>query len=126
MFIIRLRLICLLLGYDLEPFVFVYLDNVIVVTPTFEKHLDILEVVLNRLTNAGLSLSREKCKFCVPELTYLGYVVGRRGLQVNPAKPFCAFLLLKQFRKFVWCDGIHVLSPTFPQWSFRFVNFVNC
>ena len=65
------------LGYDLRPFVFVYLDDIIIVSQTFEKHLELLEEVTNRLRKAGLTLSREKCNFCRDELKYLGYVVDK-------------------------------------------------
>lgn len=71
---------------DLEPYVFVYLDDIIVVTQDFEKHLEMLRLVFKRLVDAGLTVSREKCKFCCEELRYLGYVVDRSGLRVDPEK----------------------------------------
>lgn len=80
------RLVDTVLGVELEPFVFVYLDDIIILTPTFEKHLEILEEVFNRLKNAGLRLGRDKCQFCRPELKYLGYVVDNNGLHVDPDK----------------------------------------
>lgn len=80
------RLIDQVLGPELEPFVFVYLDDVVICTPTFEQHLEILEEVFKRLVKAGLTLSREKCQFCRGELRYLGYTVDSHGLHVDPAK----------------------------------------
>lgn len=80
------RLLDRILGPELEPWVFVYLDDIIVVTTTFEKHCEILKEVLERLTVAGLTLSQEKCKFCLPELKYLGYVVDKNGLHVDAEK----------------------------------------
>lgn len=80
------RLMDHILGPELEPFVFVYLDDIIIVSNTFEKHLEILKEIFNRLSNAGLTLSKEKCKFCLPQLEYLGYVIDKRGLHVNPNK----------------------------------------
>lgn len=74
------------LGSELEPYVFVYLDDIVICTPTFEQHLTILEEVLKRLRDAGLTLGKEKCHFCKPELKYLGYVVNSRGLLVDPDK----------------------------------------
>ena len=55
----------------LEPQVFVYLDDII---------------VLQRLRDAGLTLNWEKCKFCRSELFYLGYIVDKDGLRVDPEK----------------------------------------
>ncbi|KAK9694887.1 RNase H-like domain found in reverse transcriptase [Popillia japonica] len=68
-------------GPELEPFVFVYLDDIVIVTQIFEKHTAIFgEIfekhtaifgeVLSRLRNSGLSLSKDKCHFCRDELRY--------------------------------------------------------
>lgn len=71
---------------DLEAYVFIYLDDIIICTPTFEQHLEVLEEVLDRLIKAGLTLNRDKCIFCKPELRYLGYIVNSQGLMVDPEK----------------------------------------
>lgn len=80
------RLIDTVLGHDLEPHVFVYLDDVIIVSQTFEQHLTILEEVFRRLREANITVSNEKCQFCRPNLKYLGYVIDRNGLHVDPDK----------------------------------------
>src|SRR5437588_5047665 len=80
------RLVDRVIGADLEPHVFVYLDDIIIVTQTFEDHLRILKEVFKRLASAGLTLPKDKCQFCRPELRYLGYVVDRNGLHVDPEK----------------------------------------
>lgn len=80
------RLIDRVLGPEMEPNVFVYLDDIIIATETFEQHLKIVEEIFVRLVKAGLTLSQEKCRFCLPELKYLGYVVNQRGLHVDPGK----------------------------------------
>lgn len=80
------RLIDNVLGADLEPHVFVYLDDIIIVTETFELHLEVLLEVLRRVIGAGLRLSKEKCRFCRSELRYLGYIVNDSGLHVDPEK----------------------------------------
>lgn len=80
------RLIDSVLGADLEPFCFVYLDDIIIVTSTFGQHLEIVEKVLDRLHNAKLTLNWEKSQFCRSELRYLGYVIDSTGLHVDPEK----------------------------------------
>lgn len=80
------RLMDMVLGNDLEPYVFFYLDDVVVITPDFEKHLEILEEVFRRLREAKLTVSHDKCFFCRSEIKYLGYVVNGNGLQVDPEK----------------------------------------
>lgn len=80
------RLIDRVIGVDLEPFCFKYLDDIIIITQTFEQHLEVLSKVLQRLIAAGLTLGRDKCHFCRSELRYLGYVVTSQGLYVDPLK----------------------------------------
>lgn len=80
------RFVDSVLGADLEPNVFVYLDDIIVVTSTFEKHVEVVAEIFKRIRAAKLTLNKEKCKFCRPELKYLGYVVSADGLRVDPEK----------------------------------------
>lgn len=80
------RFIDRVLGADLDPYVFAYLDDIIVIGPTFEKHLEVLAEVIKRIHGAGLTLNKDKCQFCREELRYLGYMVNRSGLHVDPEK----------------------------------------
>lgn len=80
------RFIDRVLGVDLEPYVFVYLDDIIIVTQDFDQHLRVLKEVFRRLKDSGLTVSRDKCCFCRDELKYLGFVIDRKGLHVDPDK----------------------------------------
>ena len=80
------RFIDQVLQSDLEPHVFVYLDDIVIVTQTFDKHIEVLTEVFDRLKNAGLTVSQEKCVFCKPELKYLGYKIDKNGLHVDSDK----------------------------------------
>ncbi|KAL6417431.1 hypothetical protein ACFW04_012743 [Cataglyphis niger] len=73
------RLLDSVIGPALEPNVFVYLDDIIVISRTFERHLELLTEVFRRLRAARLRLNPEKCRFCVDQLRYLGHVVDRAG-----------------------------------------------
>lgn len=74
------------LGEDLKSHVFVYLDDIVLVSNNFEHHKYLLETVLSRLEAASLTVNLAKCHFCRDELKYLGYVVNKNGLQVDPEK----------------------------------------
>ena len=80
------RLIDQLFGPELEPFVFGYLDDIIIVTEGFEEHLKWVEVVVTRLVVAGLTVNRKKCEFCCYQVAYLGYLLDRDGLHSNPER----------------------------------------
>ncbi|KAG5888185.1 hypothetical protein JTB14_016401 [Gonioctena quinquepunctata] len=42
--------------------------------------------IKQRLKEANITVSIEKCQFCRPQMKYLGYVVDRNGLHVDPDK----------------------------------------
>ena len=46
-----------------------------------EEHLENLEEVLKRLSEAGLRLKRKKCAFMAEEVVYLGQKINRQGIQ---------------------------------------------
>jgi len=80
------RLLDTVLGPELEPHTFVYLDDIIVISATFDDHLRHLKEVFHRLRGAELRVNPDKCHFGLTELKYLGHVVERRGLRTDPEK----------------------------------------
>ncbi|XP_055603795.1 uncharacterized protein LOC129752031 [Uranotaenia lowii] len=81
------RLMDTVLGFgELEPNVFVYLDDIVVANETFEEHLETLREVARRLREANLSINLKKSQFGVRELTYLGYMLTSEGLKPNPER----------------------------------------
>ena len=62
----------------------VYIDDIIVFSPTFEQHLKDLSNVFDRLSAAGLTLKATKCDFCRKELKYLGHLVTPEGIKPDP------------------------------------------
>lgn len=80
------RLMDRVLGPELEPNVFVYLDDVIIVSKTFTQHMSQLKMVFARLRAARLKINIDKCKFCVPSLRYLGHFIDKNGIQTDPEK----------------------------------------
>ena len=75
-----------ILGPELEPNVFVYLDDIIIVSETFDAHLSHLTKVFRRFRKTRLRLNPDKCHFRLTELKYLGHIVVRRGIRTDPEK----------------------------------------
>jgi transposase InsO family protein len=69
-----------------EPNVFVYLDDIVICSETFEEHLKWIRRVANRLSEANLTINTTKSKFCQREIKYLGYILSGNGLHPDPAK----------------------------------------
>ncbi|CAF0842311.1 unnamed protein product [Adineta steineri] len=62
----------------------VYIDDIVVFSPTFEQHLQDLSAVFDRLSAAGLTLKASKCDFCRKELKYLGHIITPNGIKPDP------------------------------------------
>ena len=74
------------LFHDLEH-VRAFIDDLLVVSHgTYEEHIAELDVVLTRLSNAGLKCKIDKCFFAEPEIEYLGYIITKDGIKPNPKK----------------------------------------
>lgn len=80
------RLMDRLFGPEFGSKVFVYLDDIVVASSTFEEHISLLRQVVHRLKSAGLTINLGKSHFFRRELKYLGYVVDERGLHTDPSK----------------------------------------
>ena len=63
------------------PRVVVYIDDILVTGETDEEHLQHLREVLSRLQKAGMRLKRAKCRFLLPEVTYLGHKISLKGIR---------------------------------------------
>src|SRR5215475_16147914 len=70
----------------LDDFAIVYIDDIMIYSRTFEKHIEHLKKIFQCLQEANLMVKFRKCKFCVPNIEFLGHVVGRDGLQADPKK----------------------------------------
>ncbi|XP_018578275.1 uncharacterized protein LOC108916491 [Anoplophora glabripennis] len=75
------RLLDRIIGPEMEPYAFAYLDDIIVLGETFEEHLDNLREVFRRLRMANLQLNPDKCEFCRKSLKYLGHIVTAEGFR---------------------------------------------
>ena len=65
---------------------FIYLDDVIIFSNSFEEHLDRLQKVLERIRQSGLKLSPKKCFFFQEKVKYVGHVVSQVGIEADPDK----------------------------------------
>ena len=64
----------------------VYLDDIIIASSSFEQHLVDLEAVLTRLQSAGFTVKLSKCTFAQPSLHFLGHVISKDGVRADPRK----------------------------------------
>ncbi|GFS56974.1 retrovirus-related Pol polyprotein from transposon 297 [Trichonephila clavipes] len=64
-------------------FMNVYMDDVIISSPSFTQHVKHLKEVFRLLHEAGLTLNKDKCKFGCEELKYLGLIINKVGIKTD-------------------------------------------
>ena len=65
---------------------FIYLDDVLMASKTFQDHLLHLHEVFTRLRSALLCLKLKKCNLLQVKVPFLGHVVSAAGVEPDPAK----------------------------------------
>ena len=77
------------MGINVEgatDFVAVYLDDILIFSETFQKHIIHLKMVLQRLEQVNLKLNPKKCCFGCQVVEYLGHILTPDGLRPNPER----------------------------------------
>lgn len=84
--ITQTKLMNKVLGFDLEPHCYVYLDDIIITSNSLAEHFRLLRIVADRLKHANLTISLDKSKFCQKKISYLGYTLSEHGLAIDATK----------------------------------------
>lgn len=71
---------------DLRNEVFVHLDDLLIVSDSFDSHLKVLKRVAKYVRLAGLTLNVKKSKFCMRSVKYLEHIVGEGMIRTDPEK----------------------------------------
>jgi hypothetical protein len=71
---------------ELDKFVVVFIDDILVYSKNEEEHADHLHVVLQRLREHRLYAKLSKCDFWLKEIKYLGHTISQTGIAVDSDK----------------------------------------
>jgi len=71
---------------ELDMFVVVFIDDILVYSCNEEEHAEHLCVVLSRLREHQLYAKFCKCEFWLKKVPFLGHVLSEEGISVDPAK----------------------------------------
>ena len=80
------RLMDAIIPATLKNRVFVYLDDLLLLSTSYDEHMALLFEVAEILRKAGLTLNIVKCKWCLREVKYLGYIIGEGCIKTDPDK----------------------------------------
>ncbi|WVZ49864.1 hypothetical protein U9M48_001187 [Paspalum notatum var. saurae] len=69
---------------ELDKFVVVFIDDILIYSKSEEEHKEHLRIVLNRLREHKLYAKFGKCAFW--EVSFLGHILSEKGVAVDPSK----------------------------------------
>lgn len=107
--------------HELRSNIFIYLDDLLIVSNDLPTHFKLLKITAKKLCDANLTINVKKSHFCFKSLRYLGYIVGGGELRTDPDKvksvaQFPVPTSRKQVRRFLGMTG----------WYRRFIpNYAN-
>lgn len=70
----------------LNKYVTIYLDDILIFSKSLNDHYNHLHEVLKRLKENRLYAKMSKCHFCVDQIEFLGHVISKDGISVDPQK----------------------------------------
>jgi hypothetical protein len=71
---------------ELDKFVVVFIDDILIYSRSMEEHEEHLWIVLQRLRDHQLYAKFSKCEFWIKEVPFLGHVVSPEGIAMDPGK----------------------------------------
>jgi hypothetical protein len=71
---------------ELDKFVVVFIDDILIYSKNEEEHAKHLRIVLMRLREPQLYAKISKCAFWLEEIQFLGHVLSAKGIAVDPSK----------------------------------------
>lgn len=95
----------------------VYLDDIIIYSSSVAQHFLDLQMVFDKLQEAGLTINLKKSTFCLEEIKFLGHIVNTNGISADPEKvhsiqQYPVPKNLKEVQRFLGMSG----------WYHRFVS----
>ncbi|WVZ91356.1 hypothetical protein U9M48_037543 [Paspalum notatum var. saurae] len=70
----------------LDKFVVVFIDDILIYSKTEEEHEEHLRLVLQKLREHKLYAKLSKCEFWLDQVPFLGHIVSKGGIMVDPSK----------------------------------------
>ena len=70
----------------LDIFVSIYINNFLIYSNSLCEYREYIRAILQKLREASLYINIEKCVFYIEEILYLGIIIGRYSIKIDPEK----------------------------------------
>jgi hypothetical protein len=70
----------------LDKFLVVFIDDILVYSQNEEEYAKHLRIILTRLRDNQLYAKFSKCEFWLNKVPFLGHVLSRDGISIDPTK----------------------------------------
>ena len=96
----------------LRKIVLVFFDDILVYSPTWQAHIQQLQLVFEAMRKNFLKANRKKCTFAATQVNYLGHIISQQGVTTEPEKIQAVMdwpipRTLKQLRGFLGLTGYY-------------------
>jgi hypothetical protein len=96
----------------LDTFVVIFIDDILVYSKSEAEHEKHLRLVLQRLREHKLYAKLSKCEFWIDEVPFLGHVISKGGIAVDPRKvkdvlDWVVPQIVKEVRSFLGLAGYY-------------------
>jgi hypothetical protein len=71
---------------ELDKFIVVFIDDILVYSKSMEEHEEHLRVMLQQLWDHQLYAKFSKCEFWINEVSFLGHMISPEGITMDPGK----------------------------------------
>lgn len=70
----------------IETFMQIYIDDIIIKSVSESGHLDHLRRSFEKMRKYGMKMNPLKCTFCVHAGDFLGFIIHKKGIEINQNK----------------------------------------
>lgn len=90
----------------------VFFNDILIYNKEFKDHIWHLRVVLNLLLDNHLVVNQKKCLFAQDKIEYLGHIVSKSGVKVDPhkvsdMKNWASLRYIKELKGFLGLTGYY-------------------
>ena len=97
---------------ELDKFVVVFIDDILIYLENEVDHAEHLRVVLSRLREHQLYAKFSKCEFWLSKVPFLDHILSENGISVDPTKvqvvmDWKALTSVHEVQSFLWLAGYY-------------------